>query len=119
MKALYESILDVESHNRQTEASMYLELYSKILDKRMSKPTKECIDMFGREIKIGDICFAYITTEFHFIQVKEIVDDGGWKEILPTENYKHIDGVGLVHPGLCILIPKSQRKNFLKFMDAK
>lgn len=76
--------------------------------------------MFGREIKVGDVCLATIAgCETHFIQVKEIIDDGGWAELVPTVDYKYIDGIGMVHPGVCILIPKKQLGNFLKFMKSK
>ena len=73
-----ESIFDVDS--KKVDNTMYLKTFNNILDKCMSSHTKACIDMFGREIKVGDLCLAYITAEWHFIEVGEIIDDGGWKD---------------------------------------
>jgi hypothetical protein len=81
-----------------------------------SRSKKYPMDMFGREIKVGDICFAYISMEFHFIQVKEIINDGGWFDLVPTVNYKYIDGQGLVSPSCCILIPEKYYGEFLKII---
>lgn len=81
-----------------------------------SRSKKYPRDMFGREIKVGDICFAYISMEFHFIQVKEIINDGGWFDLVPTVNYKYIDGQGLVSPSCCILIPEKYYGEFLKII---
>ena len=112
-----ESIFDMDS--KKVDNTMYLKTFNNILDKRMFSHTKDCIDMFGREIKVGDLCFAYITAEWHFIEVGEIIDDGGWKDIIPTVDYKYIDGQGIVHPYCCILIPEKQLSGFLKFMKSK
>jgi hypothetical protein len=53
------------------------------------------------------------------IQVKEIINDGGWAEIEPTEDFKYIDGQGIVHPGCCILIPKKRYNEFLKVIKKR
>lgn len=117
---LTESILDVDSTDLDDrESKIMLNVLEKARAKYempLSRSKKYPMDMFGREIKVGDICFAYIYMEFHFIQVKEIINDGGWFDLVPTANYKYIDGQGLVHPSCCILIPKSQYANFLKIV---
>ena len=111
---LTESLLDVDKGSERADAAVFLEYTKKILQNRMKNHTKLPIDMFGREISVGDICFAFISAEFHMIQVKEIIDDGGWAVIEPTEDFKYIDGQGTVNPCCCILIPKKRYNEFLK-----
>ena len=89
---LKESILDMDPSNNDIDGAVYLKQFNEILYKRTHNRTKECIDMFGREIKVGDVCLANIAgCEMHFIQIKEIVDEGGWAELVPTVSYKYID----------------------------
>jgi hypothetical protein len=113
---LLESILDTEERVKNFDRNLVLDQAENALYKRSRHHTKKPLDMFGREISVGDICFAFISAEFHMIQVEEIVNDGGWAELKPTVDYKYIDGVGLVHPSCCILIPKNQYSNFLKLI---
>lgn len=117
---LKESILDIDSADlNDRESKITLNVLEKALAKYempSSRSKKYPRDMFGREIKVGDICFAYISMEFHFIQVKEIINDGGWFDLVPTVNYKYIDGQGLVPPSCCILIPKKYYGEFLKII---
>lgn len=117
---LKESILDIDSADlNDRESKIMLNVLEKALAKYempSSRSKKYPMDMFGREIKVGDICFAYISMEFHFIQVKEIINDGGWFDLVPTVNYKYIDGQGLVNPSCCILIPKKYYGEFLKIV---
>ena len=49
-------------------------------------------------------------------EVKEIINDGGWFDLVPTVDYKYIDGQGLAHPSCCILIPKKYYGEFLKMI---
>lgn len=117
---LKESILDIDSADLDDrESKMMLNILEKARAKyemSSSRSKKYPMDIFGREIKVGDICFAYISMEFHFIQVKEIINDGGWFDLVPTVDYKYIDGQGIIHPSCCILIPKKQYANFLKIV---
>lgn len=121
MKPLYESILDIDGNDKNMDNIVHLKYFNDILHKRAHLRTKEALDMFGRQIHVGDICFASIAgCECHFIQVKEIVDEGdGWLEIVPTVDYSNIDGRGWVHPINCILIPEKQISNFTRVIKAK
>jgi hypothetical protein len=121
MKSLCESILDIEGNDKNIDKIVHLEYFNDILHKRAHLRTKEALDMFGRQIHVGDICLANIAgCERHFIQVKDFVDEGdGWLDIVPTVDYSYIDGRGWVHPSDCILIPKKQISNFTRFIKAK
>ena len=116
---LLESILDIDSIDKKLDNDIYLDALESILNKHSNKHYKDCIDMFGREIKVGDICFAYVMSEFHFIKVKEIIYDGGYACIIPTVDYKYIDGDGFIDPYCCILIPEKYHSNFLKMIKSK
>lgn len=111
---LTESLLDIDKGAERTDAIVFLKVSEKQLQKGLRSSTKKPLDMFGRKIGVGDVCFAYITMEYHMIQVKEIIDDGGWPMIVPTADYKNIDGRGTVDPYNCILIPKNCYNEFLK-----
>ena len=116
---LLESLLDIDPTDKNLDNDIYLDTLESILSKRSNKHYKDCIDMFGREIKVGDICFAYVTAEFHFIKVKEIIYDDGYAYVIPTVDYKYIDGVGRIEPYCCILIPEKYHSNFLKMIKSK
>ena len=111
---LLESIFDTEDHVKNFDGEVFYEEAEKLLQKHMSISKKKPIDMFGREIKVGDVCFAYVTMEFHMIQVKDIIDDGGWPMIVPSKDYKYLDGRGTVDPVNCLVIPKKHYGDFLK-----
>lgn len=67
---LKESILDNDFADRDHESKMMLNILEKARAKyemSSSRSKKYPMDIFGREIKVGDICFAYISMEFHFI----------------------------------------------------
>jgi hypothetical protein len=113
-----ESIFDIESNVKKADNHLYLKTLEDILRRGMNSP-KYNTDMFGRELKVGDICFAYVTSEFHFIEIKEIVDDGGYPQIIPTIDYAYLDGRGLIDPSCCILIPEKYRNNFVKMIKSK
>lgn len=112
---LLESIFDVEDHVKNFDGEVFYEEAEKLLQKGLRTSTKKPLDMFGREIQVGDVCFAYIICEFHMIQVKDIIkEDGGWPEIVPSKDYKYLDGRGVVDPVNCIVIPKKRYSDFLK-----
>lgn len=114
---LIESILDKDFAEQNHESKAALDLFEKMRAKYemgRSRSKKYAMDMFGREIKVGDICFGYISMEFHFFQVKEIVEENGWFELVPTVDYKYIDGQGTVHPACAIIIPRKYYGEFLK-----
>lgn len=119
MKTLYEGLLsDFDTLSKEVEDNMYLDQYNEFLKARNSR--KKCEDLFGREIKVGDICLASVEgCEWHFIQVKEIIGDGGWFDIIPTVDYSYIGGRNTINPSVCMLIPKNQQAYFLKFLKAK
>lgn len=112
--------MDIDSADLDDrESKMMLNILEKARAKyemSSSRSKKYPMDIFGREIKVGDICFAYISMEFHFIQVKEIINDGGWFDLVPTVDYKYIDGQGIIHPSCCILIPRTKLKDFYEII---
>lgn len=114
-----ESILDDEDTimDKGTSKAMLDKFESMRAKYGSVRRTNAPLDMFGREIKIGDICFAYIVMEHHFIQVKDIVrDKSGWYDIIPTADYSYMDKDYSICPGQCIIIPKDQYANFLKII---
>lgn len=114
-----ESLMDNEDDIMDNaQGKIILNTVENILSKGLHHRNKKYPTyMFGREIKVGDVCFAYVIMEFHMIQIKEIVEyDGGYFDLIPTVDYKNLDGRGLVNPACCILVPKNQYANFLKIV---
>lgn len=114
MKNLIESLLDSELEGNINIKGMYKDKLEKMLDNSYKKGP---YDMFGRELKAGDICLAHFSPETHFIQIKEVrVDKSGWAEIIPTDDYSYIYGDAAIVPCACMLIPEKQHNNFLKII---
>ncbi len=114
MKNLIESLLDNNLESNIDIKGMYKDKLEKMLRNSYKKGP---YDMFGRELKAGDICLAHISPETHFIQISEVrVDKGGYAEVIPTDDYSYIYGDIAINPCSCILIPEKYHNNFLKIV---
>lgn len=112
MRDLVESLLDSKLEHNINIKGMYKDKLEQMLDKSYKKGP---YDMFGRELKVGDVCLAHIGPEIHFIQIKEIrVDKNGYVKISSTDDYLYDDVA--IAPWACMLIPETYYNNFLKII---
>lgn len=119
MKSLRESIFDEKNNLEQIEKDVYIKQLSNLCD-NIKVNENVFKDMFGRDLKIGDLIYNTVYHDFGIITSLNNPAIDSYNKIdcsaiTLDKKYDH----DLVRPGCMILIPKSCYKELLKILKTK
>lgn len=118
MITLKESLFDEEKNMEKIENDTHTKSISKTIKKYRNYSYDECIDRFGRELKVGDVVY---NTQYNYIGViTEIINPG---KVFDFEVVmKNLTSDSIIKPSGAnnhVLIPKSCTKEFIKIITSK